>query len=322
MFKTELTMRKPLFLLVLFFSFSTLFAQYTETINSDRPGESQGAFAVGTQVLQLEAGGKFGSDEHDLLNTETNQFGVDYALRYGIFLEQLEINIRGTYLNSEVSMPVGGLIQENSYANFESNTIGVKYLAFDPFKHLSDPKANLYSWKANNTKFKWRDLIPAVAVYAGLNVLSDDNPYLPPGQDGLSPKFAAITQHNWGRWVFVTNLIADMPTSDFPSYAGIFTLTHSINGRYSVFGEYQAIKSDFYADNIARLGGAFLLTKNLQFDLSGLINFKDTPSRWKVAMGVSYRLDMHSEDEIIIKNRNDKKKEEEEKDIEIDAQPE
>ena len=47
-----------------------LFAQYTETINSNRPGRSQGAFSVGNGVLQGEAGLRAGRDNHDLLNTE------------------------------------------------------------------------------------------------------------------------------------------------------------------------------------------------------------------------------------------------------------
>ena len=33
-----------------------LFAQYTDVINSNRPGASQSAFSVGTNVLQFEIG--------------------------------------------------------------------------------------------------------------------------------------------------------------------------------------------------------------------------------------------------------------------------
>ena len=49
-------MRIGIHLVLLFFVSSTLFAQYTDQINSNRPGESIGAFSVGTGVIQFEAG--------------------------------------------------------------------------------------------------------------------------------------------------------------------------------------------------------------------------------------------------------------------------
>ena len=44
------------FLIIL--NFSILNSQYTETINSNRPGSSHGAFSVGKNVLQIESGFK------------------------------------------------------------------------------------------------------------------------------------------------------------------------------------------------------------------------------------------------------------------------
>ena len=44
-------------LLIVFFIPSTLiFAQYTDVINSNRPGLSKSAFSVGTKVTQFELG--------------------------------------------------------------------------------------------------------------------------------------------------------------------------------------------------------------------------------------------------------------------------
>jgi hypothetical protein len=151
-------------------------------------------------------------------------------------------------------------------------------------------------------------LIPAVSVYAGANLLFGDNPYMFPDEPGISPKFALITQHNYRRWVFVMNFIADKATTDFPTYAGIFTLTHALNREFSLFAEYQAIKSDIYSDDIARFGGAYLINQDFQVDLAGLINFKDTPSRWQVSLGLSYRLDFHSIDTPVIPKSEQKKK--------------
>lgn len=297
--------------LLLVFSLS-LSAQYTETINSNRPGNSQGAFAVGHDVLQLETGLKLGKDKHDLLNIDTDLFGVDYELRYGIFIEQLEINLRGSYLSSTQHITAGGHENENKFSNFKYNTLGVKYLIYDPYKYDFLDKPNIRSWKANHS-FKWKSLIPAISAYAGANFSFGDNPYLADDESKITPQVGILTQNNWGTWVFVMNFIGDKLGADYPTYAGIFTLTHTLNQDLSLFAEYQVIKSDLYSDNIFRGGGAYLFTKDLQVDLSGLVNFKNTPSRWQVAVGVSYRYDMHGADEKLFDDDKDKKKEDKDK---------
>ncbi|MBQ0738581.1 transporter [Mesonia mobilis] len=285
-----------------------LFAQYTETINSNRPGRSQGAFSVGNGVLQGEAGLRAGRDNHDLLNTETTLWGLDYEVRYGFLVERLEANLSGSFLNANQRYIVGASNVESTYRNFESNTLGLKYLVFDPHRKRVLEGPNLYSWKADNT-FQLRDLIPAVSVYAGLNLLfgSADNPFIAPENDGITPQVAIITQHNLGRWVFVMNFIGDKFSTDVPSYSGIFTLTHAYTRELSFFAEAQIIKSDFYSDDIARLGAAYLFNDDFQVDISGLVNFRDTPSRWQVALGVSYRIDMHNTDEYIMEDKKEKK---------------
>ena len=277
---------------------SNLHAQYTETINSNRPGQSQGAFAVGTNVIQLETGPYFGNDEHSGLGTDTDIWGVDYQLRYGLLFERLELNLTGAFESQSIFRDFLGTVTESSIRNFKSNTIGAKYLIFDPYVSLEEDKPNLYSWKANR-RFKWKNLIPAISIYAGANFSFGDNPYLFEGEGKFSPKAAIITQNNWGRWVLVMNLIADKLSEDFRSYTGIITVTHTLNPNLAIFGEYQGIKGDIYADDILRAGGAYLIGNNFQFDVSGLINFKDTPSKWQVAAGVSYRLDLHKVDEFL-----------------------
>jgi hypothetical protein len=98
--------------------------------------------------------------------------------------------------------------------------------------------------------------------------------------------------------VFVTNFIVDRITTDYPSYSWITTLTHSINGKWALFGEYQGFKSDFYSDDLVRGGITYLITKDWQVDTSATTNFKDTPSVFQVNLGMSYRLDFHKDKEI------------------------
>lgn len=275
------------------------YAQYTETINSNRPGASQGAFSVGTNVLQLEGGGFYGNDKHNLRLTDTDLYGVDYSFRYGLFFEALEVSLTGAFQAETTTIKIGGNDEEFKRSNFRANTLGLKYMVFDPNVSIAPDQPNLYSWKANQ-RFKWKTLIPAVAVYAGANFSFGENPYLQPGENNFSPRVALITQNNWqGGWVLVTNVIADKLTEQEPSFTGMVTLTHTFTQKFAGFLEYQAIFSNIYADDIFRTGLAYLINDDLQVDISGLLNFKNTPSRWQVAAGLSYRFDWHSQDEFL-----------------------
>ncbi len=326
--QTEYLMNTKLscLLFLLLFSFFNTSAQYTETINSNRPGFSQGAFSVGKNVIQLEAGFGLGKEEHYIpTTTETNAFIIDYNVRYGVWKEELEISLIGAYQSNSITEINGAVSNKTKESNFTSNTIGAKYLFFDPFRKKELEKPNLYSWKANNS-FHWKDLIPAISVYAGANFDSADNP-LTHLQDNkltyfsteietgieISPTVAIATQNNWGSWVFVINLIGDRVTLDESSYSYILTLTHTFTQNLSAFIENQGIKSDFYADQLLRGGAAYLINKDFQIDGSILVNFKDTPSRLYGRIGISYRIDLHKQDEFIEdkgKAGRDKNKEE------------
>lgn len=288
---------KSLVLGCLLLFFSQLQAQYTEMINSNRPGQSQGAFSVGRGVYQAEIGGYYEKQAHKYLYTDTKGFGADFLFRAGIFQEQLELNFGGTYLNEEVT-PTAGSVSSYKQSGFPIITLGAKFLVYDPYKNQKE-EINLYSYHANH-RFKWKTLIPAVSIFVGSNyIYSKDNPFLPSSQTGLSPKAAIITQNNWGRFVWVNNIIADQLLTDNPTYAWMSTLTHSFTSKIAGFVEYQFIKSDIYADDLLRFGGAYLLTKNFQIDINALVNFKDTPERLQLGLGVSYRLDKHTVDEEI-----------------------
>lgn len=284
------------FLTCLVTASSTLTAQYTETINSNRPGESQGAFSVGTNVFQIETGFDLGNDRHELLQTDTDIVGYNLNLRYGLFFEKLELNGLLRYQRDEVAFLSGSSAVELT-AGLENLQLGAKYLIYDPYKYAKDG-VNLYSYHANH-RFKWSTLIPVVSLYAGGVFDFTGSEFNTLQEDGISPNIAIILQHNWGRWVWVNNIIVDRAGTEFPTNSWITTLTHSFNQNLAGFFEYQLINGDLYADNLVRAGAAYLITKDFQVDIGGLINFKDTPSRWNVSAGISYRLDLHKKDEII-----------------------
>ena len=280
------------------------YAQHTDEINSNRPGKSMSAYAVGKNVFQVETGVYGIQESHDLLNYDANGFGLDIDVRYGALDERLEFlgNFQYQYENL-----ITRTIPSTKSA-LKQTVLGAKYLVYDPFKNYTQ-KVNIYSWKANHS-FNWHQLIPAVSVFAGANFTFSDNPYYFSKDAAISPKVMLITQNHFGdgRWVFVTNIIADHITTDYPSYGYVLTLTRGFNKKWSGFIENQGFKSDFYSDAIARGGAAYLINKNMQIDASISRNFKTTPSILYGGIGFSWRTDEKHRDVIINLDNKDAKK--------------
>lgn len=270
-------------------------AQYTEVINSNRPGASYSAFAVGTNVVQLEGGIYYERRDHSWLETKSDRYAMDVVLRYGFLFEQLELIYDGQYTFANITDNSRASSQNYTENNFTKNTIGLKYLIYDPFKNPENNKPNLYSWKANN-HLQWRNLIPAVAIYAGANLTFGDNPFYPE-DTSISPKVMVATQHHLTpNWVLVMNFAYDKFTTDDPMFSHIITLTHALRDpRYTIFVEHQGFHSDSYSDGIFRMGAARLFSEDFQLDASFGINIKDTPARFIGAIGASYRLDFHQD---------------------------
>ena len=144
-------------------------AQYTDEVNSNRPGKSMMAFAVGKSVIQTETGVNYITENHDKLNYSAKGYFADLALRWGLFKEELELIAEIQY-------------QKDSYQQFDvasnrsalrQTTFGAKYLIYDPFKKGPE-KPSIYSWKANH-RFKWKQFIPAFSAYAGANLNFSEN---------------------------------------------------------------------------------------------------------------------------------------------------
>jgi hypothetical protein len=268
------------------------YGQHTDQINSNRPGETMSAFSVGKSVFQVETGIYGIKEKHSLLNYEADGFGVDMTLRWGLFMEKLELIADLQYQNQVYKTNFSSLDK----AAFKQTVLGAKYLIYDPFKNY-EKKIDLISWKANQ-KFDWHQLIPAVSVFAGANFSFSDNPFHFSQEASISPKVMLITQNHLGdgRWVFVTNIIADYIATDFPSYGYVLTMTRGFNDKWSGFLENQGYKSDFYSDAIIRGGAAYLINKDMQIDASISTSLKDTPSILYGGIGFSWRYDANYEE--------------------------
>lgn len=280
---------KTFFLVGFLLISATQYAQYTDIINSNRPGKSMSAFSVGKTVIQAEVGLYGIREKHDLSRYEANGFGTELDVRYGAFFDQFEFTLNTQYQYDWYQAP----LINDTRGGFKQVTVGAKYLVYDPF--IKQDKPNIYSWKANH-KFNWKQFIPAVAVYAGLNFNLGDNPFTFPTDRTISPKVMVITQNHFGsKWVWVNNIIADKYMTDYPTLGIISTMTRGFNMRWSGFLEFQGYKSDWYADTVFRLGAAYLVRENIQLDASFTKNVKDTPSLLLANVGMAWRFDSNYE---------------------------
>lgn len=280
---------KTFFLVGFLLISATQYAQYTDIINSNRPGKSMSAFSVGKTVIQAEVGLYGIREKHDLSRYEANGFGTEFDVRYGAFFDQFEFTLNTQYQYDWYQAP----LINDTRGGFKQVTVGAKYLVYDPF--IKQDKPNIYSWKANH-KFNLKQFIPAVAVYAGVNFNLGDNPFTFPTDRTISPKVMVITQNHFGsKWVWVNNIIADKYMTDYPTLGIISTMTRGFNMRWSGFLEFQGYKSDWYADTVFRLGAAYLVRENIQLDASFTKNVKDTPSLLLANVGMAWRFDSNYE---------------------------
>lgn len=302
-------------ILLLFLGAYSTKAQYTDQINSNRPGASIGAFSVGKNVIQAEAGLAFRNFTHAGYNNSTFRGSVSFlSLRWGFLLETLEMTYEGQYLIGNLKSKTLSIPTAYPLGGFLQNFLGLKYLLYDPFKKEKD--INVYSWKANNG-FKIKDLIPAVSITLGGNIsFEENNPfpynnvfgtlYRPILFQNLGISFdeepffhlrgsLATQSHFLNTWVFITNFSYDRYLSKYPQKSYILTLTHNINPLWSIYIENQGRFSDLYKDYLFRLGVAYLWSDNIQIEATIGSSLKNTPHQLMLNAGASYRLDFHKD---------------------------
>jgi len=329
-------MNSKLLSYLLIFSGVFSFSQYTEIINSNRPGSSHGAFSVGVNVLQFESAVSGQTLKHsNLNNSEIQGLNFNYLFRYGFLNEKLEVFLEGNLITRNIL----DKNYRNDYSTDISETIigkqtlGFKYLFFDPFKNKKWHGENVYSWNAGR-KIKLTDFIPAISAILGSGfnfdkrIQYDDlffkvkQPLHPDllndnimrmktfnyPEQTISPFIGIATQHHFkGRWVVVNNFFYEiaMKNPTFPTNAEtsnynkinyMFTITYNLsNPNWSIFGEFQTFKNKIYSDDFFKFGIANLTSKNSQVDLNFGGSFKTTPSYTYINVGFSQRFDWHKD---------------------------
>lgn len=285
-------------------------AQYTEVINSNRPGFSSSPFSIGTKVYQIEGGIFYNNvnqiNYYDQINDETIEygskaFGSDITFRTGQFFEQLEFILDFAYQNENRNYTKPTIYDESGIGISEF-TVGAKYLVYRPtYRDLSK---EIRSWKARH-RFDTKRLIPAVGVYAGFNTNLLSEMYINPY--GVSGKFGIFTQNDFtNKLVFIMNFIMDNAFTDQSENSYILTATYAFSERWSAFLENQGVfRKNVPNDFQAGLGGVYLFSRNLQIDVAfRYIIDERSDFSYLAGAGMSWRLDRHKDKIIKVKVNN------------------
>lgn len=288
--------------------FQISFSQYTDDINSNRPGNSMSAFSLGKSIFQAESGVNYLNDYHKLLGYNAKGYGLDLTLRYGFFREQLEAIVNFNYQNDCFNLDTISLHRKG----LKTTTFGLKYLFYDPMRNYDKP-INVKSWKANN-RYDWHQLIPSIAGYVGMNYNTNRALFSRTSETiGVyGPKAMLITQNVLpSTFVLVTNVFIDQYGTSMETLGYVATLTKGFNDNWSGFIENKGMKNDYYSDCIFTAGAAYLVNSSLQLDASISRNYKDTPRLLFAGIGASWRFDGFYEEELYrspIKSKSTDKK--------------
>ena len=294
-------MRKIGWFLFFILCFQLSFAQYTELINSKRPGFSDSPYSVGTGVYQIEAGffyKKVGNylyydqKTKESIRYKANSIGTDITIRTSQFFERLELDL-DLALVSEDRDYLQPTVHQESVVGLSKLTFGAKYMVYSP--KYTDKTKEIRSWKKRNS-YDWRRLLPTVGVYAGLNTnfLSD----LHKNPDGMSPRIAIFTQNDLtDKLILLTNFVSDKLFTDELENSFIITSTYSLTEKIAIFGEVQGfLRKNVPNDFQYGAGGAYLINNNLQVDASlRFISDERGDNTFLTGIGLSWRLDRHKD---------------------------
>ena len=279
-----------IFMMVL--SSSSLVAQYTGVINSNRPGFSESPYSVGTGIYQLET--SFFYRKVDRLPTfsRPESTGVDMLFRTSFLLEKLEFNVNFGFQQGQIAFQN---IFNSSYdaTGIRNLTVGAKYLVYE--QEYDDKSKEIRSWR-KRMAFDWKRLIPSVAAYVGVNTGIENPVFNLFENGGFSPKVGVLLQNDITRDLnVVTNIFYDRITTSAPELSYIITATYSLDNRWSTFFENQTISNKYRVESNLGSGIAFLWNRNLQLNGSFRLVAEGRASGFYTSFGASYRLDRHAD---------------------------
>lgn len=276
---------------ILFFFFIgssyLLNAQYTNVINSNRPGFSESPYSVGSGIYQLETGFFYNSSKIVRTFTIPNSLGYNMVFRTSFFNEKLEFNSNFTLQKDKVAFK-NVFTSDYNTTGISDLSFGAKYLVFH--QKYEDKSKEIRSWKRRQA-YDWKRAIPSVAIYLGVNTNLVNDIYK---LEGLTPKIGVLLQNNLSKELnIITNIFYNNIGSSYSEVSYIVTGTYAINEDWSAFLEHKGTYNKYQINNNFGTGIAYLSSRHFQVDASTRLNFNGKTTEFYAGIGFSFRLDRH-----------------------------
>jgi len=263
-------MKARFFLLFLFFliSGSTLFAQYNETISSDRPGQSNSPNTLGKMVLQFQTGPQFAGASND--DFKSNGFSWPALIRFGI-AEKVDLITLWGYQSGKLKSEI--FDWEYSAKGINVADFGLRFNIFEETEKAPALGFEAY-YKTELTSSDFKPDYPS----AKLNLMASKS---------YSDLFS-----------ITTNLGLDVDGSGggsngFYTLNFVFAVSDELSLFFENYGDFTYEDFNTYFD----FGGAYVLNPDLQLDLFGGFGYNNDTFSYLVSGGISYRIVKWRKDE-------------------------
>jgi hypothetical protein len=248
-------------LVVLFIVFGGVaHAQFYETINSGRPGQSVGAYTVGRGIFQIQSGfDSFGNTNNDA-GTKNKGFLNSTGLRFGL-TESFEVGAFFEYRHEEVTA-----------TNYSSSRGGLSNCGIGLRHQISAGNGLIPS-----VGFQFRLRLPVMSDYYKI--------------DNVAPSFVFVTSQKLSnKFTLITNLGGAWNGTD-ATPIGTYTINLScaFTDTFGAFIESYGSFTHGVFETRMDTGIAWLATRNLQLDLLGGFGRNNGLNDYFVSTGFSWR---------------------------------
>ena len=244
---------KPFSLLILYCCFhSLLFSQETESIQTDRPDQTESSYLVPKNYMQAEIG--FIYQNNNITNHQIDHPNI--LLKFGLS-DRFELRLLNTHYSENIT--------DNNSTYFNELGIGFKTKVCDEKKYI--PKISLIS----HTQFLWSNANKKMAIAPDFRFT-----FLHSLRENLNLSYNLGMQWN--------------AENHMPTFLYTISLAYAISSKIGAFIEsYAFFEKQTDAHFLMDGGFTYLINKNIQIDISGGSSIHKMNTEFFISTGISFR---------------------------------